>query len=112
VSLGGVTPQELHFTRQDIADRRVRSAETNDLVGGVATSLLKDVQISVSLLGGSLLGGLNLGPLTSAVGNSLNIGEQAFDAIIGLLTDVLGLRLGVADVRVSKMQCGVPTLVA
>jgi uncharacterized membrane protein len=112
VALGGVTPQSVHFTRGDIAARRVQTVQTNDLTAGIATSLMQHVQINASLLGGSLLGGSLLGPLVSAVAGNLNAVTPALDAVINQLTQTLGLRLGVAEVRVDKMRCGVPTLVA
>jgi uncharacterized membrane protein len=112
VALGGVAPQPVHFSRADIEDRRVRTVQTNDLAAGVATSLMQNVQISASLLGGSLLGGSLLNPLVSAVGSKLSVVTPLLDTVINQLTQTLGVRLGVADVRVDKLRCGVPMLVA
>jgi len=113
VELGGMAPQKVHFTKEDIDTGRVRSVTTNDLTSGVASSLMNNVQITASLLGSSLLGGaISLAPLSSAVGSKLNVAAPALDGLINELTAVLGVRLGVADVRVDRMRCGVPTLVS
>jgi uncharacterized membrane protein len=113
VALGGTAAQSAHFTREDIAARRVRTVTTNDLTRGIASSLVKDADIQASLLGSPLLGGvLSLGPLVSAVGSQLALVAPPLDALINELTATLGVRLGSADVRVDKMRCGVPTLVA
>jgi uncharacterized membrane protein len=113
VALGGTAAQSAHFTREDIAARRVRTVTTNDLTRGIASSLVKDADIQTSLLGSPLLGRvLSLGPLVSTVGSQLALVAPPLDALINELTATLGVRLGSADVRVDKMRCGVPTLVA
>lgn len=113
VALGGTAAQSVHFTQADIVARRVRTVTTNDLARGIASSLVQDADIEASLLGSPLLGGaLSLGPLVSAVGSQLALVAPPLDALIDELTATLGVRLGSADVRVEKMRCGVPRLVA
>lgn len=112
VALGGVSPQSVHFTPEEVEQKLVQSVDTNDLVGGVATSLIKDLKINVSLLGGSLLGGIGLGPLGTTVGSQLKLVAPVVDGLLNQITDTLGVRLGVANVRVDKLRCGVPLIVS
>lgn len=110
IALSGVTPQSVHFTKDDIANRRVQTVDTNDLVGGIATSLLQDLDIEVDALNGLL--SLNLGSLIAPVTSKLTAVAPAIDTLLNGLTDTLGVHLGVAGVRVDNMRCGVPLLVA
>ena len=108
VALGGVQPQAVHFSPSQITAKDVRRVSTNDLVGGVTGSLLRDIQLQLTLLGLPI----NAGPLASAVGGLLNTTAPLLDGVLNSVMGLLGVRIGTADVRVHQMRCGRSTLVA
>lgn len=108
MGLGGLQAQNVLFTKADIDNHITRTVSTNDLTTGLATSLSKNVQLSVTTLGITL----NAGPLVSSLGGLLLTTAPLLDGILGQVTGVLGVKLGSADVRVDRMRCGVPMLVA
>lgn len=108
VALGGVQSQAVHFSPSQITAKDVRRVSTNDLVGGVAGSLLRDIQLQLTLLGLPI----NAGPLASAVGGLLNTTAPLLDGVLNSVMGLLGVRIGTADVRVHQMRCGRSTLVA
>ena len=108
IALGGVTEQSVFFSEEDIAAHRRKSVATQDLVTGLTSSLMDDVDLDVALLGLPL----PVGPLVSAVGQRLDPLGSLLDPLLGQLTGLLGVRLGEADVQVDRMRCGVPLLVA
>jgi len=108
LSLGGVTPQSVFFSEADIAAHTRKTVATGDLVTGLTSSLMNDVDVDVSLLGLPL----PVGGLVSTVGHQLALLGPLLDPLILQLTGLLGVRLGEADVQVDRMRCGVPVLVA
>ena len=108
VSLGGVQSQSLFFSEGDIAAHASKTVSTGDLVTGVTASLVKKVDIAVTILGITV----HTGPVVSALGAQLGALGPVIDPLLGQLTGLLGVRLGEADVRVDGMRCGVPLVVA
>jgi len=108
ISIGGDTPVELHFTHEDVEERRTRTAGTTDALEGTANSLADDVELDVRTLGL----GLNLGNYASLVGNALGGVAPSLDTLLNQLSALLGIKLGAADVTVDRLRCGQPTLVA
>lgn len=108
VKLGGVNPQRITFSADDIAQRRVRSVSTGDLTQGIASSLLRGLDLRVNLLGL----GLNVSAISSAIGAALSIAAPALDSLIDQLTGLLGVRVGQADVQINGVRCGKAALVA
>lgn len=107
VTLGGVSAQEVTFSSTDISNRRIKSVATNDLVQGVATSLIQRLTVNVAGLGGV---GLPLGG-TGAIATALGTTAAPLDALINQVTSLVGVRVGQADVRVNGVRCGTPRLV-
>lgn len=108
VALGGVQPQAVHFSPSQIAAKDVRRVSTNDLVGGITGSLLRDIQIQIAVLGLPI----NTGALAGAVGGVLSTAAPLLDGVLNSVMGLLGVRIGTADVRVHQMRCGRSTLVA
>jgi len=108
VQLGGVQPQNVHFSRNDITSRTPRTVSTHDLVAGITGSLIKNVDIEVTVLGITT----RVGPVVSAVGAQLGVLVPALDGLLNQVTGLLGLQLGSATTRVDRMRCGMPMLVA
>lgn len=108
VALGGVQPQSVHFSTSQIAANEPRRVSTNDLVGGITGSLMRDIQIQIAVLGLPI----NTGALASAVGGLLSTTAPLLDGVLNSLMGLLGVQIGTADVRVHQMRCGLSKLVA
>ncbi|MDG2532620.1 TadG family pilus assembly protein [Sphingomonas sp. HITSZ_GF] len=107
VTLGGTGAQKATFTAQEIAAGTAHSVSTHDLTAGVAVSLIRGMDIQASALGI----GINLTPVTSAVGTLLQGVAAPIDSALTDLTGLLGVNVGQADVRVNGLRCGKPILV-
>ncbi|MBA2933210.1 hypothetical protein HZF05_03785 [Sphingomonas sp. CGMCC 1.13654] len=108
VDLGGVTWQQVAFSASDISAGRVRTISTGDILQGVATSLMKKMDLQVNVLGI----GVNASAATQLVGAVLTPLSPALDGLVDQLTGLLGVHVGQADLRVDGVRCGKPTLVA
>jgi len=98
------------FDANDIARRQVKTVSSNSLVQGIVLSLLTKLNLTPTIIGISLPGISGL--VSSLVGNTLSAAAPALDGVLNTLTDLLGIHLGQADVRVNGVRCGVPALVA
>lgn len=107
VQLGGVSAQRVHFSATDIGGNVVKTVSTNDIAAGVASSLLRTIDIRANVLGL----GLSTGLLTSTLGNTLSIAAPALDLVVEQVTALAGVHVGQADVRVDGVRCGTPVLV-
>jgi uncharacterized membrane protein len=107
VKLGGASAQTVTFDANDIANHDVQTVSTNDLVNGLAASLISNVQLQVSVLGL----GLPLQGLVSTLGSVLQLAAPVLDGVLNQLTALLGVGLGQADVRIDGVRCGAPVLV-
>ena len=107
VKLGGADPQDVFFSASDIANHTVKQVSTNDLLQGVASSLISRIDLNVNVLGL----GLSVGTLTALVGQVLNLAAAPLDGVFGQVTSLLGVHVGQADVWVNGVRCGTPVLV-
>lgn len=107
VDLGGVSWQPLTFPASDIASGTVRTVSAGDLLQGVATSLMKSMDLQVNVLGI----GVNASSATQLVGGVLTPLSPALDGLVDQVTGSLGVHVGQADLRVDGVRCGKPTLV-
>lgn len=96
--------QTLRFNASDIADQRVRTATAANLPSGLIASLFGRLEVNVQALGL----GLGLGGLTSALGVLLTPLGPVLDGLVHPILDMVGLKLGQADVRVHGVTCGGP----
>ncbi|MEH3039845.1 MAG: pilus assembly protein TadG-related protein [Sphingomonas paucimobilis] len=108
VQLGGTQAQRVNFTTAEINDRVTKSVSTNDIAAGVASSLLRNIDIRANVLGI----GLSAGLLTNTLGNTLSAVAPALDLVVGQVTALAGVHVGQADVRIDGVRCGTPVLVA
>ncbi len=108
IALGGEVTQQLHFTPEDVEDRLTKTVGTTDVLQGAASSLVEDVDLTVEVAGL----GLGLGGYTDLVGNTLGSVAPSVDELLGQLTELLGVKVGAADVTVDRLRCGQPTIVA
>ncbi|WP_454882860.1 TadG family pilus assembly protein [Sphingomonas oryzagri] len=109
IALGGATWQTATFSAADISSGQIRTVSTNDILQGVATSLLKNMDLQATTpLGISL----NLSVATQLVGSLLTPLSPALDGVVDQVTGLLGVHVGQADLRVDGVRCGKPSLVA
>lgn len=108
MSLGGGVTEQLHFTPDDVDDRVTKTVGTTDVLEGAASSLAEDVELDVSV--GGL--GLGLGTYANLVGSTLGTVAPSVDVLLAQLTQLLGVKVGAADVTVDRLRCGQPTIVA
>jgi uncharacterized membrane protein len=107
IKLGGTQSQTVEFSASDIASHTVKHVSTNDIVQGVASSLISRIDLNVNVLGL----GLNAGALTGTVGQVLDVAATPLDGLYGQVSSLLGVQVGQADVWVNGVRCGTPILV-
>lgn len=107
VDIGGEDWQDVRFSADDIASTRIKTVATRDIAAASVGSLVGNLSLDVRLLGL----GLNTGAVTQALRPPLSAAAGALDPLINGLTDLLGVRVGEADVRISGVRCGAATLV-
>lgn len=106
--LSGTGFQSVAFSAADIAARTTKTVNAGATVAGIAASLVGKTNLTVQV------GPLKLPSpaIGSLVGGVLTTAAPALDGVLGSLTDLLGIHLGQADVRVNGLRCGIPVLVA
>lgn len=107
ILLGGTRAQRVSFSSAEIDGDTVKTVSTNDIATGVASSLLRNVDLRANIVGIGVSGGL----LTTTLGNTLAAAAPALDAVVGQVSALAGVRVGEADVRVDGVRCGTPILV-
>ncbi|MNR28208.1 hypothetical protein D3C85_1455230 [compost metagenome] len=89
------------FNAQDIAGQKIKSVQSRGFVNGLIVSLIQNLEPDVEI---ATLG-LGLGDLVKSLGLLLTPLGPVLDSVIQPLLDLLGLKLGEADVRVHGVQC-------
>lgn len=107
LSLGGNAEQQEFFNKTEIADHTVRSVFTTDAVSALAGSLIKTTNLTVTALGL----GVNASALTTVAGSALSLAAPAIDGVLTSAMRTTGVGLGVSDVAVDRLSCGIPVLV-
>lgn len=104
-NLGGNQWQKISFNASEIAANGAKTVSTNDIVSGLVSSLVSKLKLTIDP---SLLTLTLQGP----IGNQLKPLATPLDGLLNTLTDIVGAKLGQADVRINGVRCGVPALVA
>lgn len=108
VDVGGQQWTNVRFNNSDIERGTVKSVHTTDAARATVSTLLGKTKLTVRAAGL----GLSTGALTSAVQGVLTTAAGPLDNLVNGLSDLLGVRLGEADVRVNGVRCGGAALVA
>lgn len=108
VELGGQLWSQVRFNGADIDRGTVKHVATRDAAQATISSLLGNTNLTVSAAGL----GLSTATVTSSVRGALTTAAAPLDDLLNGLTDLLGVRLGEADVRVNGVRCGGAALVA
>ncbi|MEJ5020254.1 TadG family pilus assembly protein [Ochrobactrum vermis] len=101
VNLGQKTTL-LSFSYSDIQNKKIRTAYSSDLVSSLSSSLLKNIDIDLSVLG---IIKLPLGDLVGLIGLLLTPVAPVIDNLVFGVLDLLGVKLGEADVQVTGVLC-------
>lgn len=107
IDLGGDAWQEVTFRGDEIARGEMKTVQTRDIAQATFASLMREIDLDVRVAGL----GLNLGGVTRAIATPLSATAPVLDDLVNGLTDVLGVRLGEADLRVNGVRCDGSALV-
>ncbi len=110
VSLGGQAWKTVRFSQDEVRGRVVKTVSTTDLVRASVSTLLQNLSLKADVLGLGL--GLGDSALTGAVGSLLSPLASPLDEVLNSLTNLVGVRLGQADVRMNGLRCRDAALVA
>lgn len=111
VALGGASWQTVSFTAAEVKAGAVKTVKTNDTLAAATASLLANLDPQVDFA--SLIHvGLGEAAILATLKPLLAAAATPLDGVITALTDLLGLGVGEADVRVNGLRCGVAALVA
>jgi uncharacterized membrane protein len=105
VEMGNAATSDLRFTRMDVDERVVKTAEVRDYLSSLTAHLLKNADLQVDILGL----GIGLGSISSIklqVFSLLAPVTVALDSLLVPLLEVMGVHLGEVDVQVNGMRCG------
>ncbi len=94
----------LRFDAGDIDNQRVKTMASRGFASGAVASLLGRLDVDVNVIGL----GLGLGDLTKALGQLLEPLGPVLDGALNPVLDLLGLKLGEADVTVHGLSCPDP----
>jgi uncharacterized membrane protein len=91
------------FSKDDIANRTIKSVSSSNLTDSLVSSLVGELELKVQVLGL----GVGLGPtISNLVSSTLGGVTQPLDAVVSSLLKALGVHSGEADVRVHGALCG------
>ncbi len=110
-TVGGGTWKTASFTQAEVDAATVKTVSTDDAAQALTSSLLGSLNVGVTV-GGFLGLGVNAATLGNAVTGVVGTAATPLDTVINTLTQLAGVRLGQADVRVNGLRCGEAALVA
>lgn len=110
IKLGGTRASDVKFSRSDIDAGAIKTVGSTDIAQSAVASLVGATKLDVTALGLNL--GLLQAPLRTSIANQLGQVAAPLDGLITQLTDLLGVGLGEADVKINGLRCNNPALVA
>lgn len=106
--LGGATWKTASFSQSDIDGAVIKTVSTDDVAATSLSTLLGGLPLNVQVIGLPL----PIGGLVSGLATVIAPAATPLDGVLNNLTNLLGVRLGTADVRVNGLRCGEAALVA
>ena len=99
----------LTWSKSEVEARATKSVSTTSIASSLVSSLLGNMDLRVNVVGL----GLGLGGLANALGTLLTPVASVLDGLLNPLLDLLGVRVGEADVKLNGIDCrqGGPKLV-
>lgn len=101
--LSDLAEKTVAFSRSEIDNGEVKTVSSTGMVAGAAKSLSDRMDLRVN--------GINLGVLTTLVGDTVALAAPVLDTVLQNLTSILGVHVGQADARVNALRCGKAKLV-
>jgi uncharacterized membrane protein len=101
------TWQPLRFDQNAIDAGEIKTVSSGTLTQSIAASLVSRLQLTPRIIGLPI----PLAPLTQAVGQQLAVLAPVLDTLLDTTTGTLGVHFGQADVKVTGLRCGTPSLV-
>lgn len=102
VELGNITSKPLEFDQEDVDNKVIKRANTNQMLQSLVTSLVEKTSFDITALGI-----INLSLVTpDVVRTALLPVASTLDGVVSEILDILGISLGEADVRVHGIRCG------
>ena len=102
VNIGSTRTVALTFTPDDISNHVIKQADTRDIVQSTVSRLVQNLQLDVQIVGINL----GLGTQVSNLLGTILAGVAApLDGVVNSLLDVLGVKIGQADVQVHGVRC-------
>lgn len=95
--------QTRHFDADAIAGSTPQTIKGQALTGGIATSLMREIELRAVPL--------PVDPVVRAVGSQLGLLAPVLDPVLNAVTGLLGIGVGEADLWVTGLRCGQPVLV-
>lgn len=102
VGVGNLSETTLGFTSGEIGNGTIKRTDTSDAMQSLFTSLLRNLSLSVNILGITLA---TPASVSDAVVSSLSPVAAALDETLYAILTALGLHVGEADVSVQGVRC-------
>lgn len=93
--------RSLRFDAADIQAQRIKTMTSRGLAAGLISSLIQRLDVDVDIIGLNL----GLGDLVKGLGQLLTPLGPVLDGVLNPILDLLGLKLGEADVAVHGLSC-------
>ncbi|HKV00315.1 MAG TPA: pilus assembly protein TadG-related protein [Vineibacter sp.] len=106
VRSGTPTPQSVNFTYDEIQALTMKTVSSTNIAGSLIGSLLGNLDLTVSVLGL----GLGVTPVTQALAGVLATALTPIDSVLQSVLELVGVKLGQADVVVNGVRCDGATL--
>jgi uncharacterized membrane protein len=100
--------QDVPFNTTEIANHTTKTVSANNVVSGLATSLVGGLDLTLTLG----IVELKLGPILTALRPVLTLAAPLLDGLVNTLLNALGIQLGQAVVGINGVRCGTAVLVA
>jgi uncharacterized membrane protein len=108
VTAGNQQATTLKFSDADIKAARIKSISTSDLTSSLTASLFSNLSLDIRL---PLITLVTPTIILNAIGESLQLVTKPIDDVLFNVLELVGVRIGEADVRVSSAMCQRPVVV-
>ncbi|WP_176037957.1 TadG family pilus assembly protein [Brucella tritici] len=103
IPLGDNQQRIVNFSASDITSKKIQTVHSSKLLTSLTSALLNNIEITASV---DLLGlNLNITGVVKALGGLLGPLSAPLDSLLFGLLDLLGVKLGEADVQVTGVLC-------
>jgi uncharacterized membrane protein len=106
-AIANMSPTDVSFSQADISAQRKKTVNTTSFAGSLTSTLLRDLQLTVTLLGL----GLPLPGLGNTVANIISGAATSVDQLVATTLAALGVGIGQAGVWVAGLRCDGAVLV-